>query len=44
MLRRHEKQISKQSVSHLADIHQTCLHGIESGKRCPSVGVPERFT
>jgi DNA-binding XRE family transcriptional regulator len=41
-LRRH-KRLSQEALAHAADVHQTYLSGVESGKRNPSVRVLERI-
>jgi transcriptional regulator with XRE-family HTH domain len=40
---RRSKDLSQEELAHRADIHQTYLSGVESGKRNPSVGVLERL-
>jgi len=40
---RREKDLSQEEVAHLADIHQTYLSGVETGKRNPSILVVERI-
>jgi transcriptional regulator with XRE-family HTH domain len=40
---RHEKGLSQEELAHSADVHQTYLSGVESGKRNPSVRVLERL-
>jgi transcriptional regulator with XRE-family HTH domain len=40
---RRDKGLSQEELAHRADIHQTYLSGVESGKRNPSVGVLERI-
>jgi transcriptional regulator with XRE-family HTH domain len=41
---RREKDLSQEEVAHLADIHQTYLSGVETGKRNPSILVVERIS
>jgi transcriptional regulator with XRE-family HTH domain len=41
-LRRH-RGLSQEALAHAADVHQTYLSGVESGKRNPSIGVLERI-
>ncbi|WP_246594652.1 helix-turn-helix domain-containing protein [Mameliella sediminis] len=38
-----EKDLSQEEVAHCADIHQTYLSGVETGKRNPSILVVERI-
>ena len=40
---RREKDLSQEEVAHGADIHQTYLSGVETGKRNPSILVVERI-
>ena len=40
---RREKDLSQEGVAHRADIHQTYLSGVETGKRNPSILVVERI-
>jgi transcriptional regulator with XRE-family HTH domain len=40
---RREKDLSQEEVAHRADIHQTYLSGVETGKRNPSILVVERI-
>ncbi|WHP68749.1 helix-turn-helix domain-containing protein [Phaeobacter inhibens] len=40
---RREKDLSQEEVAHRADIHQTYLSGVETGKRNPSILVLERI-
>lgn len=40
---RREKDLSQEEVAHRADIHQTYLSGVETGKRNPSILVIERI-
>jgi len=40
---RREKGLSQEEVAHLAEIHQTYLSGVETGKRNPSILVVERI-
>lgn len=40
---RGEKDLSQEEVAHRADIHQTYLSGVETGKRNPSILVVERI-
>ena len=40
---RREKDLSQEEVTHRADIHQTYLSGVETGKRNPSILVVERI-
>ena len=40
---RREKDLSREEVAHRADIHQTYLSGVETGKRNPSILVVERI-
>ena len=40
---RRAKGLSQEELSHRADIHQTYLSGVESGKRNPSALVLERI-
>jgi transcriptional regulator with XRE-family HTH domain len=40
---RRDKGLSQEELSHLADVHQTYLSGVERGKRNPSVGVLARI-
>ena len=40
---RREKNLSQEEVAHRADIHQTYLSGVETGKRNPSILVVERI-
>lgn len=40
---RRDKNLSQEEVAHLADIHQTYLSGVETGKRNPSILVVERI-
>ncbi|GGC12794.1 transcriptional regulator [Marivita lacus] len=40
---RREKGLSQEEVAHRADIHQTYLSGVETGKRNPSILVVERI-
>lgn len=37
------KRLSQEELSHPADIHQTYLSGVESGKRNPSIRVLKRI-
>lgn len=40
---RREKDLSQEEVAHRAEIHQTYLSGVETGKRNPSILVVERI-
>lgn len=40
---RREKDLSQEEVAHRADIHQTYLSGVETGKRNPSILVVGRI-
>ncbi|WP_187432000.1 helix-turn-helix transcriptional regulator [Roseobacter fucihabitans] len=40
---RREKELSQEDVAHRANIHQTYLSGVETGKRNPSILVVERI-
>lgn len=40
---RREKDLSQEEVAYRADIHQTYLSGVETGKRNPSILVVERI-
>ena len=40
---RRKKDLSQEEVAHRADIHQTYLSGVETGKRNPSILVVERI-
>lgn len=40
---RREKDLSQEEVAHRADIHQTYLSGVETGKRNPSILLVERI-
>jgi len=40
---RREKDLSQEEVAHRADIRQTYLSGVETGKRNPSILVVERI-
>lgn len=40
---RREKDLSQEEVAHRADIHQTYLSGVDTGKRNPSILVVERI-
>jgi len=40
---RREKDLSQEEVAHRADIHQTYLSGVETGKRNASILVVERI-
>ncbi len=40
---RREKDLSQEEVARRADIHQTYLSGVETGKRNPSILVVERI-
>lgn len=40
---RREKDLSQEEIAHRADIHQTYLSGVETGKRNPSILVVERI-
>lgn len=40
---RREKDLSQEEVAHRADVHQTYLSGVETGKRNPSILVVERI-
>ncbi|MEY8840022.1 helix-turn-helix domain-containing protein [Cribrihabitans sp. XS_ASV171] len=40
---RRAKDISQEQGAHRADIHQTYLSGVETGKRNPSILVVERI-
>ncbi len=40
---RRAKDLSQEEVAHRADIHQTYLRGVETGKRNPSILVVERI-
>jgi predicted transcriptional regulator len=40
---RREKDLWQEEVAHRADIHQTYLSGVETGKRNPSILVVERI-
>lgn len=40
---RHEKGLSQEELAHSANVHQTYLSGVESGKRNPSIRVLERL-
>jgi transcriptional regulator with XRE-family HTH domain len=40
---RRRKGLSQEDVAHAADVHQTYLSGVESGKRNPSIVVLERI-
>ena len=40
---RREKDLSQEEVAHRADIHQTYLSGVETGKRNLSILVVERI-
>ncbi len=40
---RRENDLSQEEVAHRADIHQTYLSGVETGKRNPSILVVERI-
>jgi transcriptional regulator with XRE-family HTH domain len=40
---RRDKDLSQEEVAHRADIHQTYLSGVETGKRNPSILVVERI-
>ena len=40
---RRQKDLSQEEVAHRADIHQTYLSGVETGKRNPSILVVERI-
>jgi transcriptional regulator with XRE-family HTH domain len=39
-----EKKLSQEELAGRADIHQTYLSGVESGKRNPSVVVLDRIS
>ncbi|WP_316229360.1 helix-turn-helix transcriptional regulator [Bradyrhizobium sp. SZCCHNR1070] len=39
---RRDKGFSQEELAHWARVHQTCLSGVEDGKRNPSIGVLER--
>ncbi len=40
---RREKGLSQEELAHRADVHQTYLSGVETGRRNPSVKVVERI-
>lgn len=40
---RRERALSQEGLAHKAEIHQTYLSGVESGKRNPSVLVLDRI-
>lgn len=40
---RRERRLSQEDLAHKAEIHQTYLSGVESGKRNPSVLVLDRI-
>lgn len=40
---RRDKDLSQEELAHRANVHQTYLSGVESGKRNPSVMVLERI-
>lgn len=40
---RRDKDLSQEELAHRANVHQTYLSGVESGKRNPSVVVLERI-
>ena len=40
---RRERGLSQEDLAHKAEIHQTYLSGVESGKRNPSVLVLDRI-
>lgn len=40
---RRERDLSQEEVAHRADIHQTYLSGVETGRRNPSILVVERI-
>lgn len=40
---RRERDFSQEELAHLAEVHQTYLSGVESGKRNPSVLVLHRI-
>lgn len=41
---RRAKKLSQEELAHIAEIHQTYLSGVESGKRNPSLVVIERIS
>ncbi|MFG1301944.1 helix-turn-helix transcriptional regulator [Xanthobacter sp. V3C-3] len=40
---RRDRDLSQEELAHRANVHQTYLSGVESGKRNPSVMVLERI-
>ena len=40
---RREKGLSQEEVAHRANVHQTYLSGVETGKRNPSILVVDRI-
>lgn len=40
---RRDRDLSQEELAHRANVHQTYLSGVESGKRNPSVVVLERI-
>ena len=40
---RRQKGLSQEEVAHRAEVHQTYLSGVETGKRNPSIKVVERI-
>jgi transcriptional regulator with XRE-family HTH domain len=40
---RRDRGVTQEELAHKAEIHQTYLSGVESGKRNPSIGVLERI-
>jgi transcriptional regulator with XRE-family HTH domain len=40
---RHEKGLSQEELAHSANVHQTYLSGVETGRRNPSIRVLERL-
>ncbi|WP_315833483.1 helix-turn-helix transcriptional regulator [Bradyrhizobium prioriisuperbiae] len=40
---RRAKKLSQEELAHLANVHQTYLSGVETGKRNASVAVLERI-
>jgi transcriptional regulator with XRE-family HTH domain len=40
---RRGKGLSQEELAHRARVHQTCLSGVEGGKRNPSIGVLGRL-
>lgn len=40
---RRDRGVTQEELAHKAQVHQTYLSGVESGKRNPSIGVLERI-